>query len=125
MDDIAGVKFPLQRARGSIQSVYIPVATSEINCAMPQRRRRQVEVEGIGHGFGRRFRSVQMFALEPFFTLGLKFPFQFSASRVDGIEPAAITAEIYGTTFDRRRRGHANPSEELPLLRSGFKIYGV
>ena len=66
-----------------------------------------------------------MFAFEPFLALGLEFPFEFAADCVDGVEAAAITAEIYDSIFHRRRRRHPDPGKELPFLRAGVEIDGV
>ena len=68
---------------------------------------------------------MQMPGFEAFLSFGLKLPLQLAAGRVNSVEPAAITAEIYDSAFDGGRRCHSHPREELPFLRSGLEIDGV
>ncbi len=77
-----------------IQGVDIAVATAEVNGAIPDRRRRKIEVERIGHGFSRRLGAVEMLAGVAPLAGGLELPLQLAGGGVDGVEVAIVAAKV-------------------------------
>src|ERR1700733_11615678 len=74
VDHVAGLKLPLESARGRIQGVDTAIAAAEIDGPIPNRRRGKIAIEGIGHGFRDGQRAMNVPGREPALTGILKPP---------------------------------------------------
>ena len=125
MHNIAGLKFPAQLARISVQRIKISVAAAEVNCAVHHRRTGEKDIEDIGIGLGFRLPTMQSFRFETAFTFRGKFPFHRAAVTIKRIEFTVVAAHVDDAMIDRWSAGHWTTRGGFPNLPPALCIYRV
>src|SRR5580704_11943882 len=115
VNHIASLEFPFKTTGSGIECVDVGVTAAEIDHAAGYYRRREIKVERVRHGLGRRLRAVQMCSGEAAFSSRLKLPSQFARSSVNRVEIAIEAAEIDEASRNGGRRRDSASSLELPL----------
>src|SRR5512133_2249615 len=58
--DVTSLELPLERATDGIEGIDITVTAAEVHGATPNRRRGEIDVEGVGHRLACGKRTMQM-----------------------------------------------------------------
>src|ERR1700730_17751947 len=104
MNDVAGRETPFQRSRSSVERIDVAVATSEIDRATPECRRRKIHVERIRHRFSDRLRAVQVRPFKAPLARRLELPFYFAVLRIERVKIPVVTVEVDETVCNGGRR---------------------
>src|SRR5580692_6769499 len=90
-------------ARLLVDRVDIAVAATNEDRAVRDGRRREEDIERIGHGLSGREKSMEVLAGEPPLTCRGKLPLHFSSGGVHPIDVAVVAREEHPAAIDRGR----------------------